>query len=165
MRTRRQRNADVKLILAATAAVLLCACLGIATVATFVGREVYQNVKNRDRDGDLEFRVHRVACGRTELGDNATKRRATGRFCLVDLTVRNVGDRPATFSDGDQRARGSDGNTYAADSAAGVLANVNQQIFLNTIDPGNEVTALVVFDIPPDVTISRLQLRATVKTD
>lgn len=157
------------LILAVTAAILLCACLGVATAATFVGREVYGNLRSPDavglnepvRAGDLEFQVHELTCGRPELQDRAGTLTATGQFCLVDLTVRNVGDQPATFSDRIQRAFGPDGDEYAADSAAGVLANSDQQIFLNTINPGNEVTGVAVFDIPPDATIEHLELRST----
>ena len=83
-----------------------------------------------------------------------------------------MGDHPATFSDQNQRAFGPDDEEYAADSAAGVLANSDQQIFLNTINPGNAVTGIVVFDIPPAATITKVELRATpgatgalVKTD
>jgi hypothetical protein len=159
------------LILAATAAILLCACIGIATAATFVGREVYDNVKQRNRDavglnelvrdGDFEFRVHEITYGTAELADQSVTRQASGQFCLVELTVRNVGDRPATFSDRYQRAFRADGEEYAVDSAAGVLANSDQQIFLNSINPGNTVTGVLVYDIPPDATITRLELRAT----
>ncbi len=79
----------------------------------------------------------------------------------VHIGVRNVGDEPATFSDEHQRAYGENDEEFAADSGAGVLANDQQQIFLNKINPGNQVTGIVVYDIPPDASIVKIELRAS----
>ena len=77
------------------------------------------------------------------------------------MNVRNVGDEPATFSDEHQRAYGEDDEEFAADSGAGVLANDQQQIFLNKINPGNQITGIVVYDIPPDASIVKIELKAS----
>jgi hypothetical protein len=166
------RTNNTKLIvgLAALAAILMCGCVSALVLGAAFGRTIYENVRERNRDsgglneavrdGDLEFRVTAVQCGVPQVGDSFATQPAIGQFCLVEMNVRNVGDEPATFSDEHQRAFGPDGDEFAADSAAGVLANPNQQIFLNKINPGNEVTGVVVYDIPPAASIARIELRA-----
>jgi hypothetical protein len=111
------------------------------------------------RDGDLEFLVTGVTCGVPRLGDGFVEHPATGQFCLVDVVVSNVGDRPVAFSDMIQRAYGPTERRYAANSAAGLIANREQQVFHNEINPGNDVTAVLVYDIPADDRIVRLVLR------
>ncbi len=165
------RNTRLAIILAAVAAVLLCGCVTAVVVTAAFGRTIYDNVRERNRDtgrlnesvrdGDLEFRVSRVDCGVPELGDSFVFQAAVGQFCLVEMNVRNVGDEPATFSDEHQRAYGENDEEFAADSGAGVLANDQQQIFLNKINPGNQITGIVVYDIPPDASIVKIELKAS----
>jgi len=162
-------RADTRLalILAIVAAILLFACLaGVAAVVLW-GRSMADRPRSGQtvglhqpaRDGNLEFRVSQVRCGLREIGDELVRQVALGQFCLVDVAVRNVGDRPATFSDGLQRAYGPTGKQYGADSGAGILANPRQQVFLNELNPGNEVVGVVVYDIPVGARITRIELR------
>jgi hypothetical protein len=156
---------------AAVAVLLLCCCGGVAAAALTWGDDVYHRVVGgptatvdlyeAGRDGDLEFTVSRVECGVDRLGDEFVSQPAIGQFCLVEMTIRNVGDRPATFSDSLQRAYGADGVRFGADTGAGILANAQQQVFLNEINPGNQVTGVVVYDIPPDARIAELELHAS----
>jgi hypothetical protein len=165
------RNTRLAILLAAVAAVLLCGCVSAVVVTAAFGRTIIDNVRERNRetgrlnepvrDGPLEFRVSRVDCGVPDLGDSFAYQAAVGQFCLVEMNVRNVGDEPATFSDQHQRAYGEHDEQFAADSGAGVLANAQQQIFLNKINPGNQVTGIVVYDIPPDASIVKIELRAS----
>lgn len=161
-----------RLAIAALAAVLLycgAGAGGAALVGALVwGDDVYQVLRRAradtvhlgqaGRDGRLEFRVVAVTCGLPRLGDAYVSQTAVGQFCLVELTVRNVGGRPATFADALQWAYGPDGARYAADSGAGVLANPDQQVFLNQLNPGNQVAGVLVYDIPPDGRLARLEL-------
>jgi hypothetical protein len=165
------RNTRLAILLAAVAAVLLCGCVTAVVVTAAFGRTIIDNVRERNRetgrlnepvrDGPLEFRVSRVDCGVPDLGDSFAYQAAVGQFCLVEMNVRNVSDEPATFSDEHQRAYGEHDEEFAADSGAGVLANAQQQIFLNKINPGNQVTGIVVYDIPPDASIVKIELRAS----
>jgi hypothetical protein len=153
----------------AAAAVLLLCCVGAVVGALTFGRQVADQVRDRDRpsvglnqpvrDGDLEFLVTGITCGVQRLGDGFVDQPATGQFCLVDVVVSNVGDQPVAFSDMLQRAYGPSDRRYAADSAAGLLANDEQQVFRNEINPGNDLTAVLVYDIPADDRIVRLVLR------
>ena len=110
------------------------------------------------RDGKFEFVVTAVSCGHVEIVNGFLRAQPQGRFCIVDMTVANIGTEPRHFADGTQRAYGPDGKQYAADTGAGVVANGNGEAWWNVINPGNSVAAKVVFDLPPGATISTLEL-------
>jgi hypothetical protein len=48
--------------------------------------------------------------------------------------------------------------TYDADSAASLYANQGGESFLKPVNPGNQITAIIVFDIPADATPSKVKL-------
>lgn len=109
-------------------------------------------------DGRFEFVVNRIQCGIESIELDRFSETADGQFCLVHLSVRNIGDQPQMFSDAEQKAFGPDGAEYGADSAASVLANRGTDVHLRKINPGNRISGVVVFDIPPSSGIVRLQL-------
>lgn len=161
-----RNNARLTLIITIVAALLLIACLAGITGIVLWGRSIAHDdtrqtvgVGEAALDGNFEFRVHQIRCGIEKLGDEYVSQVAFGQFCLVEIAIRNIGDRPAIFSDELQRAYGPTGEEYATDSGAGILVNPSQQMFLNELDPGNEVVGVVVYDIPPETRITRLQLR------
>lgn len=110
------------------------------------------------RDGKFEFVVQKVDCGKTEVGEQFLNKTAQGQFCLVSLSVKNVGDKQQLFDGSSQKAIGASGATYGHDGTAELYANKQNQTFLNQINPGNQVTGLLVFDIPKDATIKTLEL-------
>jgi hypothetical protein len=156
------------LILGIAAALTICLCVSATLVALTWGGGIYQEIRDRRqrtvglnqaaRDGDLEFRVRGVECGIGAVGDPFVNQIAVGQFCVVDLAIRNVGHRPAVFSDALQKAYGPSGEQFVADSSAGILANADQQVFLSDINPGNQVTGALVYDIPPTSRIVRVKL-------
>jgi hypothetical protein len=81
-----------------------------------------------------------------------------GQYCVGELRVANTGGSPQRFADGNQKAFGPDGKTYAADTGAGVVANGNGDAIWNVVNPGNSLTAKVVFDLPPGATIVWLEV-------
>lgn len=162
---KRLRRRRILVIGAAVLAILLaCCCSATAVSALTWGRHVFDRNPSRvhrdepGRDGKLEFTVKQVECGVGQIGNPYVNQTAIGQFCMVGLLIRNVGKSPATFIDSLQRAYGPDGARFAADSGAGILANSEQQIFLNEINPGNQVTGLVVYDIPTDTRITEMRL-------
>lgn len=110
------------------------------------------------RDGNFEFLVSSVECGRSSVGSDVTREEATGQFCLVNVKITNVGKDPQAFSDTEQKAFGPDGSEYSADSAADLAVNESDQVLYNEINPGNSVTGTVVFDIPTTSRIVKLEL-------
>ena len=163
-----ERGRRLWLLLGVSVALVLCCCAGVVGTALTWGSGLYAQVENRGqriiglnqlgRDGDLEFLVSEVRCGVGRVGDPLVNQAAVGQFCLVELAVRNVGKRPAFFTDTLQRAYGPDGELFSADSGASMLANADQQVFLSEINPGNLVTGAVVYDIPARARIVRLRL-------
>ena len=109
-------------------------------------------------DGQFEFIVTELACGESELANGFLRAQAQGQFCVLDLSVTNIGDEPRHFADGLQKAYGPDGDQYAADTHAGVVVNGSGAAVWNVINPGNAVQAKVVFDIPPTATIATIEL-------
>ncbi|HEX5202752.1 MAG TPA: DUF4352 domain-containing protein, partial [Actinoplanes sp.] len=81
-----------------------------------------------------------------------------GQYCLIDVSVRNVGKSPAIFTDISQTAFDAGGNQYSADSGAGVYANKEFSAFLQQIDPGNTVKGRLVFDVPRSAKLKSIVL-------
>ncbi|HEX2770895.1 MAG TPA: DUF4352 domain-containing protein, partial [Micromonosporaceae bacterium] len=165
-----RRRRTVALILGLTAALLACCCASVVGGLFAVGDGLHGLV-NRGRrtvglnetarDGNLEFRVAGIQCNVPRVGDQYVSQVAVGQFCLVDVTVRNAGDRPATFDDSLQRAYGPGDRQYGVDQTAGMIVNAAQPLFMAPINPGNQVSAVLVYDIPTDTRLSRILLRAS----
>ncbi len=114
------------------------------------------------RDGKFEFTAQKVKCGVAKVGDDLLGATAQGQFCLVTVKVKNIGKKAQMFSDSAQKAYGADGVEYATDSSAGFYANKNADTLLNEINPGNEITGVIVFDIPKKAKLTKLKLHDSV---
>lgn len=110
------------------------------------------------RDGQFEFVVSAVTCGQTEIVNGILRARAHGQYCVVELSVRNTGQQPRQFADGNQRAFGPGGERYAADTGAGVVANGDGIAVWNVVNPGIAIAAKVVYDIPSEASLSIVEL-------
>jgi len=110
------------------------------------------------RDGQFEFVVSAVTCGQAELVNGILRARAQGQYCVVEMSVRNIGRAPRQFADGLQKAFGPGGEQYAADTGAGVVANGDGIAVWNVVNPGNSVAAKVVYDIPTTASLSTVEL-------
>ncbi len=110
------------------------------------------------RDGKFEFVVSKVDCGKSSVGTGGLEKKAQGQFCLVSLTVKNVGDKSQYLDGGSQMAMDAQGRQFSADAAAGIYLGDQGNTFLNQINPGNKVDGQLVFDVPKDVKLVKLQL-------
>ena len=110
------------------------------------------------RDGKFEFTVNNVNCGAARVGGDVTGETAQGQFCLVNLTVKNIGDQAQMLDASSQLGYSADGSKYDANSMASIAANEGTQTFLNNINPGNQVTGTVAFDVPKDKTLTKVEL-------
>jgi hypothetical protein len=64
-----------------------------------------------------------------------------------------------TISDRNQKGIGTNGSEYNANPAAGIAANgAENQVWFTEINPGNEVTGIVVYDLPQGVELARVEL-------
>ncbi|MER7459890.1 DUF4352 domain-containing protein [Micromonospora sp. NPDC126480] len=110
------------------------------------------------RDGKFEFTVKSNKCGVAKVGSDLLGDKAQGQFCLVTVNVKNIGKEPQTLIDSSQKAYAADGTEYSTDSEAAIYANKDQQTLFAEINPGNQVTGVLVFDIPKNVKLTKLEL-------
>jgi hypothetical protein len=101
------------------------------------------------RDGKFEFTVTDVQADVESVGDQYLNHDAQGQFTLVTVRVKNIGDESQMFDGSNVSGTDSQGRELSSDGEAGIYANENTEAFLNEINPGNAVTAVVVFDLPP----------------
>ena len=117
------------------------------------------------RDGKFEFVVTRVDCGKPTVGNKYLKTTAKGKFCVVSLSARNVGDQQRIFSGRAQKAYDAAGTEFGNDAVADFYANDNSQTFLKRISPGDKVTGKVVFDVPRSAKLATLELHDSFLSD
>jgi hypothetical protein len=110
------------------------------------------------QDGRFEFVVTAVNCGQPTVGRSIFTTRADGQYCVVDLSVRNIGTKSQSFADGFQKLIGEDGNVYSANTAAGLAANESATAVWNVINPGMKVTGKMVYDVPKQTHIVKVEL-------
>lgn len=66
------------------------------------------------RDGRFEFTVSGFECGETTVGDGPFQEEAQGQFCVMDVTVENIGDESQFFSGDNQYVFNEEGTRYSA---------------------------------------------------
>ena len=109
------------------------------------------------RDGKFEFVIKKLKCNVPTVGSGFSTDHAQGQYCLVTMTVKNIGDEAQTFDATNQYLlKGS--TKYSASSSASFDANTEHSTFLEQINPGNTVTGIVVFDLPKGVTPTTAEL-------
>lgn len=110
-------------------------------------------------DGKFEFTVSAVKCGVKKVGSEFLEAKAQGQFCLVTMSVKNIGDESQLFDAGSQKGLTNTGATVDADGSASLYANEDGGSFLEEINPGNSIKdVVVVYDIAPDQTLDAVQL-------
>lgn len=123
-------------------------------------------VGDEARDGKFAFTVSTVECGVKEVGDEFLKQKAQGQFCLVTMSVKNIGDESQIFDAGSQKGITSTGATVDADGTASLYANESADSFLTEINPGNSLeNVVVVFDIAKDQELTTLELHDSMFSD
>ena len=147
-------------------ALFIVCCLGGAVLAFMVHTSspksalgpALPGLNSPVKDGKFEFVVASMSCGHASVSRAFVSRPAQGQFCLVGLTVRNIGTKAQTFADAFQKATGPSGDVYGTDTAAGLLATVDGANVWTLINPGNKVSGTIVFDIPATATITTVEL-------
>ncbi len=155
--------------------VILVAILGCAGVFTLVlggtakvasdlndnstGKNAVAGQMNKATvDGKFQFTVTGLQCGVRSVGPGGFGQKAQGKFCLISVTIKNVGRSAEVFNDFTQKAYASDGTEFSSDSGAGAWVNKDTSTFLESINPGNTVKGKLVFDVPDDAKLSSLVL-------
>jgi hypothetical protein len=109
-------------------------------------------------DGQFEFVVTAVTCGHESIGTLVTLKPSRGQYCIVELTVKNNGREAQPFTDTLQRALDGQGAEFSADAGAGVVVNQGIGTLWSVIEPGDTMTGKIVYDIPKDSSIAKIEL-------
>jgi len=119
------------------------------------------------RDGKFEFVVKSIKCGQTTVGTNEfLTEKAQGQFCLLNITVKNIGDEPQSLFADNQYLFNASGQKYSADSTATTYAAPeDSDTWYSEINPGNSVEGAIVFDIPKDQTPTSAELHDSAFSD
>lgn len=108
------------------------------------------------RDGELEFAVESVECGLPTVGDGAV--RAEGEFCVATVTATNAGSSTAILTGNDQRLLDEDGRDHEYDLTASVANDDAANALLELVEPGESLTAVLVFDVPAGTVAASMEL-------
>ena len=92
---------------------------------------VLQRLGMPARDGKFEFTVTKVDCGKTQIGNQYLNTKAQGQFCLVSMTVTNIGTKPQMFSSINQKAIDAQGRELSADVTAGAYLEDSKSFSAN----------------------------------
>ncbi|MEV1246680.1 DUF4352 domain-containing protein [Nonomuraea sp. NPDC050022] len=115
------------------------------------------------RDGKFSFKVTEIGTA-TKVGGEYLSKRAQGKFLLVHITVKNVGDEAQAFNGGAQRLYDSEGKEYEASSEAAIYLEDSKSLY-EDINPGNSVEGIVLFDVPKGMTPSSIELHDSIFSD
>ncbi len=101
-------------------------------------------------DGKFAFTVTGIKCGEPTVTDSSgyLTKTAQGQYCLLTLSVKNIGDKQQLFSESDQKLLNATSQQYSPDSTATLYNSSNSDVFLSQINPGNTVSGVLVYDIP-----------------
>lgn len=118
------------------------------------------------RDGKFEFVVKGVECGKTTIGTNQyLTKNAQGQFCLMTVSVKNIGNEAQGFFGSNQKLLNAESQQFAADDTAGAYLDQNYSTLFSNINPGNSVEGVIVFDIPKGQTPVFAQLHDSSLSD
>lgn len=110
------------------------------------------------RDGGFEFTVTKVQDRGAKLGSGAFAETAQGKFIVVLVDVKNIGNDPKMLDASSQKLIDSQGREFNTSHAFGALPDA-AKVFLENVNPGNSVKdAPLVFDVPKDVKIDSIEL-------
>jgi hypothetical protein len=115
-------------------------------------------------DGKFQFTVTKMHCGVAKVGGDVLSKKAQGEFCLVNVTIKNVGDSAEIFDSTSQKASGRDGTEFSTDPVAETYVNDQNQTFLEDINPGNQVKGTLIFDVPKGTEITSIVLHESMFT-
>ena len=110
------------------------------------------------RDGKFEFVVTKLDCSKSKVGSDYLNKKAQGKFCMVSVTVKNIGKEAQLFHGSSQKAMDAEGTEFSNDGTAEMYANQDSATFLNEINPGNSAKGRLIYDVPKSVKLTTVEL-------
>jgi hypothetical protein len=109
------------------------------------------------RDGKFEFTLTKMKCGAKKVGSAGLYDKAQGEFCIVNITIKNIGDESQIFDSPTQKAFDAEGTQYSSDTQAEGYANPQSAVF-EKINPGNQIKTQLVYDVPKGTKLTKMEL-------
>lgn len=109
------------------------------------------------RDGRFAFKVTKVRKGLSRVGEGLAASTAQGQYVLVHVTVKNIGDEAQVFHGSSQKLIDAKGRRFDADSGTAAVSLKDSNAFLTTINPGNSVKGILLFDVPKDAVLTAIE--------
>ncbi|MFD3687348.1 DUF4352 domain-containing protein [Nocardiopsis sp. NPDC058631] len=161
-----RRKAWPWVLLGCGAAALLIIVLAVAcTMAVFSGGPAGEEPAGGEEEaeetvgmgepgtvGQWQVTVEGIETAAT-YGDEFSEEEAQGEFAIVDLTVENTGNEATTFDDSAIRLIDDEGNTHSSEGSVG-----DDALFLEQINPGNEVSGSAAVDVPEGTEITAVEV-------
>jgi hypothetical protein len=119
------------------------------TPATTESTAAVYKVGDRVVVGERAYTITNVRTA-SSIGDDFTKKEATGIYVIVTMTIENIGKETGTMSTNDVKIIDSQGRTFESDSSA--WASLKDNILLKQIQPGLPVKGETIFDVPKGIT-------------
>jgi hypothetical protein len=117
------------------------------------------------KDENFTFTVTKVKPGPKRIGDQYFNHSPQGKFVYVHVAVLNDGDGAAMFDSNNVTATDGQGRKLESDGEASIYLGEDSGAFLNEINPGNSVDAIVVFDIPKASALATVTLKESILTE
>jgi uncharacterized protein DUF4352 len=108
-------------------------------------------------DGKFSFVVNGVDCSATEIGSEYMSTTAQGQFCIVDVTITNIGDEAQSFFGDNAELFNAQGQQFSADGEAAIYLEDSSSLY-EEINPGNTLNSKIVFDVPTGTTPTAIEL-------
>ncbi|HEX6446541.1 MAG TPA: DUF4352 domain-containing protein [Streptosporangiales bacterium] len=118
------------------------------------------------RDGKFEFTVVKVTHA-THVGDSVFGENAQGRYTIVQLRIKNIGNESQSLLDDNQYAYDAKGRKFSADSSADIALSGTDKgaTWFNEINPGNSVHGKIAFDMPAKAKAVKIELHDSMFSD
>lgn len=111
------------------------------------------------KSGDFKVTITKVHEGGKKVGSEYLNEKAQGHFVLVDVKVKNNGDRADYFSSGDIKLTDDKGREFSVDEMASIYVSDSNPL-LEEINPGNTSKGTFAFDLPKGVDAEQAQVSA-----
>lgn len=117
-------------------------------------------------DGDMRFTVKGVDCSKTQVGSGQIlTKKADGKFCIVSLSITNLGKKVGYFTTFAQTGIDSKGNELDTDPVAEIYDSGDKPAVSGTIQPGATIDKEIIFDVASDATLVAVQLYGDIMSD
>ncbi|GHC69823.1 hypothetical protein GCM10007079_00720 [Nocardiopsis terrae] len=113
-------------------------------------------IGDRVEVGGLAFTVTGVEDGLTEASGALDTYTAEGQYVAVSVTVENTGNEPTYFENTAQKLYDAEGREFGHDSDATIA--LDEGPMLGELNPAQSGDFTVVFDIPADAEVDRIEV-------